>query len=169
MVESEIDVGSVFSFTLPYTHHDDLPDQIGITTSEKDVRLDQIHVLVAEDEPDNYQLIERLLRKNGAKVSWAHNGKEAVEYFTANEQAKNHLVLMDIKMPVMNGFDACEMIKKINSKIPVIALTAFALAQDKDKIMKASFDNYISKPVIPERLRELLGYYKSLLNDSTKP
>ncbi len=169
MVESEIDVGSVFSFTLPYTHHDDLPDQIGITTSEKDVRLDQIHVLVAEDEPDNYQLIERLLRKNGAEVSWAHNGKEAVEYFTANEQVENHLVLMDIKMPVMNGFDACEAIKKINSKIPVIALTAFALAQDKDKIMKASFDNYISKPVIPERLRELLVYYKDLLNGTTKP
>jgi signal transduction histidine kinase/ligand-binding sensor domain-containing protein len=162
MVESEIEVGSVFSFTLPYTQGDH-PHQIDLLASGNAALLDQIHVLVAEDEPDNFYLIERLLRKNNAKVTWAHNGKEAVEYFSTFEHAENHLVLMDIKMPVMNGFDACEAIKKINSKIPVIALTAFALAQDKDRIMKASFDNYISKPVIPERLRELLVYYENLI------
>ena len=162
IVESEIDVGSVFSFTLPFTQGEH-SHQIDLPLSGETVQLSQIHVLVAEDEPDNFYLIERLLRKNNAKVSWAHNGKEAVEYFSAIDHLENHMVLMDIKMPVMNGFDACEAIKKINSKIPVIALTAFALAQDKDRIMKASFDNYISKPVIPERLRELLVYYENLL------
>jgi CheY-like chemotaxis protein len=157
-VKSEINKGSVFSFTLPITSSEKTDKRQEISDQDM-INLEQTTILIAEDEPDNYYLIERILKKSGAKIVWAHNGKEAVDYFRDEHSCDNCLVLMDIKMPVMNGFEACITIKQLNKKIPIIALTAFALAQDKEKIMSAKFDDYISKPVNPERLWELLLYY----------
>ncbi len=155
--KSEINKGSVFSFTLPYNLDD--KDNLSQTSENIDiVNLNDIKILVAEDEPDNFRLMEKLLKRTGVTVIWAHNGKEAVEYIINNPSQKISLVLMDIKMPVMDGYKACEKIKKVNSKIPVIAVTAYAQAKDKNNILKRGFDNYISKPYSFEQLQELLSH-----------
>jgi signal transduction histidine kinase/ligand-binding sensor domain-containing protein/CheY-like chemotaxis protein len=149
-VESEINKGSVFSFTLPSTSTP--MDQSEVKPeNHNEINLEKTTIVVAEDEPDNYLLIEKLLKKTGSSLIWAQNGKEAVDYLQHNSH-DNCLVLMDIKMPVMNGIEACSIIKEMNNKIPVIAVTAFAQAGDKEAIMKNSFDDFISKPLNFEKL-----------------
>lgn len=116
-------------------------------------------ILVAEDEPDNYRLLNKLLEKTGASVLWAHNGQEALEFFSKAILNHNTLVLMDLKMPVMNGFDACRAIKEIDNDIKIIAVTAFAQVGDEDHILKSGFDGYLSKPLSAEKLRSTIAEF----------
>ncbi|MDD3637712.1 MAG: response regulator [Bacteroidales bacterium] len=116
-------------------------------------------VLIAEDEDTNFFVLDLFIRKSfNLKTIRVINGVEAVETY------KNHpeitLVLMDIKMPVMDGIEATKRIKAINPDIPVIAITAYALAGDEQKLRKAGFDEYISKPV---QKRELLRKVNKIL------
>ncbi len=116
-------------------------------------------ILIAEDEDTNFFVLDLFIRKSfNLKTIRVVNGVEAVETF------KNHpeitLVLMDIKMPVMDGIEATRRIKAINPDIPVIAITAYALAGDEQKLRKAGFDEYISKPV---QKRELLRKVNNIL------
>ncbi len=87
----------------------------------------------------------------------AVNGQEAVDYCINNSNID--LVLMDIKMPVMNGFEAIEQIRPIRPQLPIIAQTAYSSSEDKAKIEKAGFDDYITKPLNRERLFELIDKY----------
>jgi CheY-like chemotaxis protein len=109
-------------------------------------------ILVVEDEPDNYRLLQKLLEKTGASILWAQNGQEAVDFFTKAKLNHKTLVLMDLKMPVMNGFEACKIIKELDKEINIIAVTAFAQVGDKDRILKSGFDGYVSKPLNGEKL-----------------
>ncbi|MBN1251730.1 MAG: response regulator [Bacteroidales bacterium] len=111
-------------------------------------------VLIAEDEEINYLFLEEVINKTGATVIWAKNGKEAIEFFKSN---KVDLVLMDIKMPEMNGFEAMKIIKKLNNKIIVIAQTAFAMSGEKEEILDAGFDKYIPKPIKISKLLSLMS------------
>ena len=116
-------------------------------------------ILIAEDEDTNFFVLDLFIRKSfNLKTIRVINGVEAVETY------KNHpeitLVLMDIKMPVMDGIEATRRIKAINPDIPVIAITAYALAGDEQKLRKAGFDEYISKPV---QKRELLRKVNNIL------
>ncbi|MBN1143618.1 MAG: response regulator [Bacteroidales bacterium] len=154
-VESEVNKGSDFSFTLPYNTSQQASTETE-SKNEKTLNLEKTTIVVAEDEPDNYLLIEKLLKKTGTNLFWAHNGKEAVEYIQSKKES-NILVLMDIKMPVMNGIEACALIKEINSKIPVIALTAYAQAGDKETILNSNFDDFISKPLNFDKLWKSLA------------
>jgi len=149
-VESVVNKGSVFYFTLPYTVVPEGDNEVPSIHKVK-VHLDNVTIIVAEDIPDNYFLIERLLDRTGASITWAHNGKEAVD-LVKEKHDQNLIVLMDIKMPVMNGFEACKLIKQMNAKIPVIAITAYATAGDKDNILKNNFDDFISKPLNFDKL-----------------
>jgi signal transduction histidine kinase/ligand-binding sensor domain-containing protein/CheY-like chemotaxis protein len=110
-------------------------------------------ILVAEDEPANFALIEKILRKTLLNVTWAQNGKEAVNYISKN-QDKYALILMDIKMPVMDGITAFISIREINSNIPVIAVTAYAYESEKVEILRNNFSGYITKPLKPVDLIE---------------
>ena len=153
-LESEEGEGSTFYFTIPYS-----PDNIAVSPKgEKEKRsmykLEKMKILVAEDEPNNYKLIEKILQPTGAEIIWARNGREAVDFVSKHPGIRNCLVLMDIKMPVMNGIEANEEIKKINRDIPIIAVTAYAYAQDKTEIMQHDFKDYIVKPLKPQRLIE---------------
>lgn len=100
-------------------------------------------ILVAEDEEINYLFLEEVLNRTSAKVIWAKNGQEAVDLFKENPI---DLVLMDLKMPEMNGYKAMKLIKEIKN-IPVIAQTAFAMSGEREEILEAGFDGYISKPI----------------------
>ena len=118
---------------------------------------DSKKLLIAEDEDSNYKYLEIVLRKTGIEIFRAHNGLEAIEI------TKKHpgidLVLMDVKMPEMNGLEATKEIKKMNGYIPVIALTAYAMANDREMSLNAGCDDYISKPVRKHMIYSMLHKY----------
>lgn len=115
-----------------------------------------ITILIAEDVESNYLFLEEVIKKTGAKIMWAINGEEAIEIYKNN---KIDLILMDIQMPVMNGFEATRKIKKMNPSIPIISQTAYAMSEDKEKSLEAGCDNYISKPIPSKKLLELISQY----------
>ncbi|MEZ5000156.1 MAG: response regulator, partial [Bacteroidales bacterium] len=86
-------------------------------------------ILVAEDEEYNFTLLKLIFEREGQQILWAKNGAEAVKIF--EEYSDIDLVLMDIKMPVMNGLDASRIIKGIRKQVPIIAVTAYAMSEDR--------------------------------------
>ncbi len=117
-------------------------------------------ILVAEDEEINWFFIEQVLSRYNYKLIRVENGKEAVDICKNNNNID--LVLMDIKMPIMNGYEALEEIRKFNPKLPVIAQTAYALPNDIEK-MKLVFDDYITKPINRQLLIEKIATVKASL------
>ncbi|WP_421919076.1 response regulator [Marinifilum sp.] len=113
-------------------------------------------ILIAEDVESNYLFLEEVLASTGAHIIWATNGQNAIDIFTQNNI---DLILMDIQMPLLNGFDATRAIKKMNSKIPVISQTAYAMAEDRGKSIAAGCDDYISKPISSKKLLKLINKY----------
>ncbi|MCH5247958.1 MAG: response regulator [Muribaculaceae bacterium] len=105
-------------------------------------------LLVAEDNPSNYILLETILAPYFNLVH-AWNGIQAVDYY---RQHRPDLILMDISMPMKDGYQATFDIRKVNKKIPIVAVTAYAFASDKEKILRSGFDSYISKPIDSEKL-----------------
>jgi len=111
-------------------------------------------ILVAEDEDLNFRLLQEILIPQGVDVVLAIDGKEAVEAVRSNK--KIDLVLMDIKMPLLDGYEATRIIKSFNDKIPIIAETAYALSADRAKAIAAGCDDYIAKPIMPDVLLNML-------------
>jgi CheY-like chemotaxis protein len=102
-------------------------------------------ILIAEDDEDSMMMLTTMLKPTNARLLTAVNGQEAVNLFEQNMDIK--LVLMDIKMPIMNGLQATRIIKSRNPSLPVIALTAYALPKDKVSIMEAGCDAIVTKPI----------------------
>ena len=125
---------------------------------------DKTQILVVEDDLIVAQSIKSHLNTLGYHVpALKANGKAAVE---KAKEVQPDLVLMDIKLPgKMDGIQAAEEIRKFNKSIPIIALTAYALAGDKAKLMNKNFDDYISKPISPADLKKLLSTYYSKLSN----
>lgn len=111
-------------------------------------------ILVVEDEEFNRIYFKELLNKLNCNVIVADNGLKAIEICRTNPSVK--LVLMDMKMPIMDGYEATKEIKKIRPDLPVIAQTAFALVGDRNKSLACGCDEYISKPVKRDDLIELI-------------
>ncbi|MBE9468480.1 MAG: response regulator [Bacteroidetes bacterium] len=101
--------------------------------------------LVVEDEVSNYKLIQAMLRKTKVEIIWVTDGKRAVEECRNND--KIDLVIMDIKMPIMDGHEATRQIRSFNNDLPIIAQTAYAMAEDKEKSLVAGCSDYVSKPI----------------------
>lgn len=110
----------------------------------------RFRLLVAEDNPSNYKLVEVLLRRD-YDLQHAWDGSEAVELFRSEGA---DLVLMDISMPVMDGYEALRQIRALAPEIPVVALTAYAFETDRQQIMEAGFNDCLAKPLRAEELRE---------------
>jgi two-component system, cell cycle response regulator DivK len=115
-------------------------------------------ILIAEDEVMNYMYLEEALKETKAKIIWCKNGKETVEKIV-KEGITVNLVLMDIKMPEMNGYDATKLIKSYNPKIPVVFQTAFAMPEERAKGYDAGGDDYIEKPIRQNKLMQIAGKY----------
>jgi two-component system cell cycle response regulator DivK len=113
-------------------------------------------LLVAEDENSNFRYIEVLLKRTKIKILRATNGREAIDIFKSNPI---DLILMDIKMPVMDGLEATLEIKRICKEIPIIAQTAYAMQNDEKICKDAGCDDYISKPILQDRLFLTLSKY----------
>lgn len=156
-VESEPGRGAEFTFSIPYNSLDyDLPSE-EIDLNRKNDNWEGRTILVAEDDRSNFLLINEILRKTGATVIWAKNGEEAL--LKCKEEPGINLVLMDIQMPVLNGYDATRKIKDIRPSLPVIAQTAYAMAGEKTLSRDAGCDDYISKPIRIQELMFLLSKY----------
>ena len=141
--------GTTFYFTIPveqssYIHHKiTRPKQI--VHNSDTINLMGLKILIVEDEEINAMFLEELLKPTDAQINVAKDGMEAVEYIKSNPDVD--LVLMDIKMPRMNGYDATRKIKQLKPSLPVIAQTAFAMEEEKRKCLDAGCDDYISKPI----------------------
>ncbi len=107
-------------------------------------------ILVAEDIELNFMYINELLTPTGAIIVRAENGKKAVDYCLNNTRID--MVLMDILMPVMNGYDATRQIKAIRKDIPIIAQTAYALTEDRGKALASGCNDFIAKPISKDEL-----------------
>ena len=118
-------------------------------------------ILIAEDEAINFLFLEILLKKQidlGCAIIHAKNGAEAVEICKKNDDI--NLVLMDLKMPVMDGFEAVKLIKEIRPKLPIVAQTAFSSIEDKEKVFAAGFNDFLSKPIKKEVLLDVINRQK---------
>ncbi|MBN2519038.1 MAG: response regulator, partial [Bacteroidales bacterium] len=157
-LESEYGKGTTFYFSLPYMSYNQTAKKIAksITKIKPLESLKNLKILVAEDEPANFSLIKTILRKYNQSIIWAKNGKEAVDYVKDLPNLDNLLILMDIKMPVMNGIDALNEIRKLDQNVPVIAVTAYALESEKYEILHNSFNEYIIKPLKPDSFIETI-------------
>lgn len=112
-------------------------------------------ILVAEDTESNFLLLSIILRKQ-YEVLRAYNGEEAI---ILCREEKPDLILMDIKMPIMDGLEATKQIRRFNTQITIIALTANAYDSDREKAYEAGCNDYMAKPVVASKLREMIEHY----------
>ncbi|MBP7459839.1 MAG: PAS domain S-box protein [Candidatus Delongbacteria bacterium] len=153
---SEPGQGSTFFFTVPYRP---VLSHNRKTDSENLEPYKPKSILVCEDEEYNYLFIKELLSDRDLRLLHAKNGREAVEFCRVN--AEISAVFMDLKMPIMNGYDATRMIKSFRPDLPIIAYTAYAMPQDLERADEFGFDGYLSKPIDPQHLHELVDRYLS--------
>ncbi len=158
-VESELGVGTKFRVQLPLSLPTDtmLVDEPLVEDKRRADFKNRV-ILIVDDEEANHLILQELLPDWGATTIWAKNGKEAVELVSSINQNID-LVLMDIRMPVMDGYAATMEIKHINSKIPVIAQTAYANEEDRLKAEAAGCDGYITKPIDTSVLSSILEHF----------
>jgi signal transduction histidine kinase/ligand-binding sensor domain-containing protein/CheY-like chemotaxis protein len=154
--KSEIGKGTTFFFTLPVSHKA-IPDYV----NEVDAEIAACNfidkcILIADDEESNYLLLNNYLKKTSAKILWAKNGIEAISI--CKEQSID-LVLMDIKMPLMNGYEASRKIKELYPNLNIIAQTAFAYKNEIDEILSCGVNAYITKPINRKELLELISKF----------
>jgi len=119
---------------------------VAVITEQPQYHWNNRVVLITEDEEVNFFYLKTLLKKTEARVIRAKNGKEAVDIIT-DHQGEIDLILMDINMPVMDGYEAMRIIKSRHPEIPIIAQTAYTLNNDRHKCLKAGFNDYIAKPI----------------------
>jgi len=117
-------------------------------------------VLIVEDDDTNYLFLETALSKEKIKLLRASNGLQAVEM--CREFPEIRMVLMDIKMPIMNGYEATVRIKQYRPDLPVIAQTAYAMNEDRKKASTAGFDEYLAKPIRVAELIKLVRKYTNM-------
>ncbi|MEN6619299.1 MAG: PAS domain S-box protein [Rikenellaceae bacterium] len=165
-VESEPGVGSKFTFSIPLDNSKILPEA-GTCNSAKntssltfDHSSGSVRILIADDEETNAFYLNTILRQTNYNVLFAKNGKEAVDIFSENRDVK--IILMDIRMPEMDGFQATKLIKNIEPSVIIIAQTAYAFAGDREKALEAGCDDYLPKPIKKDDLLEMLKKYLSV-------
>jgi len=161
--KSDFGVGSTFSFELPLpaTEPNTLEDQSDTSSHYDEIEAEVnaikgAKVLVAEDNKMNQMLLEMLLEESSLTLDFAQDGQVALDRFKQNDY---DMVLMDIQMPYMNGYQATEQIRMIDAQIPIIALSANVMEEDIQKAYDAGMDDYLAKPIDNVRLYEVLLKY----------
>ena len=163
-VESEVGKGTIFRFSMPFHGTIGGVDKSKTTTtssvrtiriSERSGQQIKKKILVAEDEDSNYELVKIVLQKRYRLIR-AHNGIEAV---TLNEEEHPDLILMDIRMPGMNGLDATRIIKEVSSDTPVVALSAYAFEENIREAKQAGCNEFMAKPFKVENLIDMVRRY----------
>ena len=164
--ESEKGVGTTFVIQVPFKIDMDA-DKREEQTDVSENSIKGLHILLAEDNELNMEIAEFVLQNEGADVTKAWNGQEAVELFRNSKHGEFNVILMDIMMPVVNGYEATKMIRSLDredaKKIPIIAMTANAFTEDRIRAKKAGMDEHIAKPVDVELLIKVI--HKFVEND----
>lgn len=161
-LESELGKGTTFYFQLPFVKVEQataFANTPSVTEIDKPLVTKKSVVLIVEDEEINRHFITEVLKSANIQFLEAKNGKEAVDICASKPEVK--LVLMDIKMPIMNGYEATAQIKKLWPELPIIAQTAYALSGDEERAKEAGCDDYITKPIKREVLLEKIAKYLS--------
>ena len=157
--ESEKGVGTTFVIQVPFKIDMDA-DKREEQTDVSENSIKGLHILLAEDNELNMEIAEFVLQNEGADVTKAWNGQEAVELFRNSKPGEFNVILMDIMMPVVNGYEATKMIRSLDredaKKIPIIAMTANAFTEDRIKAKAAGMDEHIAKPVDVELLIKVI-------------
>ena len=149
--ESENGAGTTFVIRIPFKIdlNSDKREEKKDVSDEKSIK--GMHILLAEDNELNMEIAEFVLQNEGAVVTKAWNGQEAVERFKKSEPGEFDAILMDIMMPVMNGYEAAKTIRSMDRKdakaIPIIAMTANAFTEDRIRAKEAGMDQHIAKPI----------------------
>ncbi len=145
-VESKIGTGSCFYFSMPVGLKEEAATKVPVANLPFENKYDweDKSILIVEDNDASYFFLNRVLKRTKAKTFWASNGNAAVEYFQSGK--KFDLVLMDIKLPGINGIQALKLIREIIPDQKIIAQTAYASIENEKDIMEAGFDDYLSKP-----------------------
>ncbi|MBI6872857.1 response regulator [Clostridium aciditolerans] len=168
-VKSRKDVGSVFSFNI-YLEKGKKYSSTNISDKKAKVQTNnlvgrRLNILIVEDDKASQMVIYNLFKKNGHTSDIANNGEEALKLI---ENKKYDLILMDIQMPILDGIQTTKIIRKSeennDSRTPIIALTAYALKEDKEKFLNAGMDNYISKPFNIDELLKMV--YSTVKTDT---
>jgi len=158
-VESEEGIGSTFYFTLPYTSEKikDKKAKNEVLTPTEVAPVKKLKILIAEDDETSEMLISIAVQKFGKEIISVRTGTEAVAVFQNNPDID--LVLMDIEMPEMDGYEATRQIRKSNKDVIIIAQTAYALEGDNEKAIAAGCDDYIAKPIKADELEQMIIKY----------
>jgi len=155
-VNSSPGEGSTFYFTIPYKPSDEVARMERLAVDEYAKQIPSgVNVLVAEDDDVNYFFVHEMLADYSINIQRAADGNEAVELVRSNPNFD--IVLMDIKMPGKDGFEATREIKEFRKELPIIAQTAYAFSTDKEKALAAGCDDYISKPIDRLKLVSLMA------------
>ena len=161
--ESKKNVGTIFTVNLPLDIDMTKQAETKSEVTVEDRSLDGVNILLAEDNELNMEITEFMLKSEGATVIKAWNGKEAVDIFEGSELYSVDVILMDIMMPVMDGLEASEAIRKLNRadaiSVPIIALTANAFTDDKIKAQAAGMNEHLAKPVESKKLKAAVFSY----------
>jgi len=154
-VDSEVGKGTTFYFTLPLVVEEP-EEEPRIPISNKTYNWSNKHILVAEDEELNWLFVREMLRQTGATIHRARNGREVV---TKARKLAPDAILMDIKMPEISGIDAARKIRKFNASVPIIAQTAFVMAEEKEESIKAGCNHFVTKPLDRNTIMGLIDSY----------
>ena len=162
--DSKQDVGTTFYITIPFKICQ-APILTEMEEEEKSISLQGMHILVAEDNELNMEIAEFLLESNGASVTKAYDGKEAVDIFAGSPVGGFDVILMDIMMPNLDGYQACREIRELPrvdaKRIPIIAMTANAFTEDRQKAYDCGMNEHLAKPLDGKKLLETVSkYYK---------
>ncbi|MFQ5699914.1 MAG: ATP-binding protein [Myxococcota bacterium] len=173
-VESELGQGSTFRVVIPAWFDEGTP----LVADPSEVRLDHgegdldrvartldatqgCRVLLAEDAPDNARLIRRILERAGVEVDSSENGKDALERALLERDAHRpyDVILMDMQMPVLDGYDATAALRRAGYDLPIIALTAHAMAEDRERCLEVGCDDFATKPIDRIHLLQIVARY----------
>ena len=158
-VTSEVNIGTTFSFSFPLQRNEksesEAAGDLPLDVAFEQLKLQGKRILVAEDNDINQLIMQELIAPSGASVILANNGREAVDAVTAEDF---DLVFMDMQMPVMDGLEATRRIRALEkaNNIPIIAVTANAMKEDKDKGFACGMNDYLTKPIEPMQLLQML-------------
>jgi len=145
--------GTIFYFTIPVDIN-----KVTIKKIKKQNKFNfkNIDILIVEDIEYNFELLREMLLNTKCNIYWASNGVECLKYM---KNKRYDIILLDIRMPVMDGYETIKRIRKIDKNIPVIAQTAYAISNDKDKLIQLGCSDYISKPIKKDELYSIISKY----------
>ena len=166
-LESKEGIGSTFYFTIPCNigfKEENLSEYV-YTNYELNQSGMSLKILIVEDDNISRDFLELLVKPLSQKIIFAKNGLEAVKSFEENQDID--LILMDMKMPVMDGYEATRQIRQMDKDVIIIAQTAYSLIGDRDKSIEVGCNDYITKPIFKDKLMNLINkYFKNIVENS---